>query len=70
MHFCARNGDSFGLGLLLMHIMEPAEALSVRNKIGRDVWSYIDSPILKAKLKLQTSQVFLSATRSLRLSAS
>ncbi|OLP81912.1 FK506-binding protein 1 [Symbiodinium microadriaticum] len=36
LHFCARNGDSWGLALLLGNTVEPTEALRIRNKEGRD----------------------------------
>ena len=51
-----------------MYALEPAEALCVCNTAGRDVWSYITSPILKLMLAVQTSWPLLNAARWLHLS--
>ncbi|CAE7424094.1 FPR1 [Symbiodinium sp. CCMP2592] len=66
LHFCARNGDSWGLALLLAHAVEPTEALRIHNKEGRDVWSYMTSPLLKLQVALKTAWILVRISQSLK----
>ena len=66
MHFCARNGDSWGLALLLAHAVEPTEALRIHNKEGRDVWNYMTSPLLKLQVALKTAWILVRISQSLK----
>ncbi|CAE7567655.1 FPR1 [Symbiodinium sp. CCMP2456] len=66
LHFCARNGDSWGLALLLANTVEPTEALRIRNKEGRDVWNYITSPFLKLQVALKTAWILVRISQSLK----